>query len=163
MATQAQITSVINLHGIDDRLTILAEYPATAEQGDNLPATTYDIGSGGSYKDQDGLHGMGDPYELAAAQLAQVIITVTPAEGDSSLNLNSTSPISVDLNASLTYKGDLINVDSEFNFITIASSLTVNSDGLVTYDGTGTGQGDVRIEWKKDTTKFAVRTVTYTP
>ena len=61
MATKAQLESVIGLHGIDDRLEIVAEYSA---------AEPYDITAGGSYKDQDGLHGMGDPYELANAKNA---------------------------------------------------------------------------------------------
>jgi len=162
MATQAQIQSVVNLHGIDDRLSVIAEYPATVEQGDGLPATTYDIGSGGSYKDQDGLHGMGDPYELAQAYLAQVVVTVTPAEGDISLDLTVASA-TVDLDVSVSYKGSTISDDTKFNFITTSPSLTVDENGLVTYDGTGTGSGEVRIEWKQDTSKFTFRTVNYQP
>ena len=65
MATKAQIEAVIDLHKIDDRLEIVAEYSATEP---------YDITAGGSYKDQDGLHGMGDPYELAQAQKALGIL-----------------------------------------------------------------------------------------
>ncbi len=61
MATKAQIEAVIDLHKIDDRLKIIGEYSATEP---------YDITAGGSYTDQDGLHGMGDPYELAQAQIA---------------------------------------------------------------------------------------------
>ena len=167
MATQAQITSVINLHGIDDRLTILSEYPVTTP---NESGTTYDIGSGGSYKDQDGLHGMGDPYELAAAQLAQVVVTVTPAEGATGpgpVGLELTGATMgttniVDLDVSVSYKGQTISDDTKFNFITTSPSLTVDENGLVTYDGTGSGSGQVRIEWKQDTSKFTFRTVNYT-
>jgi len=105
-----------------------------------------------------------DPYELAMAEitLASPTFAVTPDDGDPSLDLTSASP-TVNINASITYKGTPIVDDSAFTFSTIAMSLTVDGAGLVTYDGTGTGSGDVRVSWKRNESVFATRRVNYTP
>ena len=105
-----------------------------------------------------------DPHQLAGAYLleAKVTFDVDPVEGHASLDLTVASP-TVDLAATLEYKGETIDIDSAFNYTTIAASLSVDVSGLITYDGTGTGAGDVRIEWKKNPSIFTTRRVNYTP
>ena len=66
MATKEQAQAVLDLQTTDNRTDIITQYPAKDKDGNTI-GTTYDIGSGGSYKDSNGKV-VGDPYEAYYAK-----------------------------------------------------------------------------------------------
>jgi len=145
-ATDAQITEIRDLHALG------ADYSAA------IPLTEWDQ-SVGQYN-----YNANDPKQLAETErnLARVTFALTPPKGDAALMLNTATP-TVDLQASLTFMGN-VNIDSAFTYYVKAGALTVDANGLVTYDVAGhpySSSDVVYITWKKNPAVETTRTIFY--
>ncbi len=149
-ASKAQIDEIEVLHaaGADYDASLLTEWDQTSA-------------------DKAYMIGPNDPYELAGAQLASAILSFALTPDQATLDvtpLNAGTSLSVDLDATLTYKGDT-NIDDSFEFFVKPGPLTVDANGLVIWDNVThaySGYEYVTVTWKKDKNVSKILKVYYT-
>jgi len=145
MVTKEQAQAVLDLQTTDNKTDIIAEYPAKDKDGNTI-GTTYDIASGGSYKDGSGKV-VGDPYEAYYAKkyidsipTPVTIASITISYADPTL-INGSKDSEVLESATITYSDG--SVSNDHSILTFTSSDTTQA--TVSNDASSKGVVEIAV------------------